>query len=344
MKIVQLGPFPPPHGGVQSNLVAIRDYVRGQGHTCAVINLTRFRREERDEVFYPRTPWGVIGLLLRGRYDIIHLHIGGDLPLRLVLLAFVCALIPRARAVFTFHSGGYPSSGEGRRARPFSLRGLVFRRIDFVIAVNDELLTMFRRFGVSPKRLAMIPPHATLGGKRGKFEGVLADFFASHDPVLVSVSGLEPEYDIPLQMEALGRIVERFPRLGLAVLGGGSQEKQIRAQAASVRCSDHLLISGDVSHAITLQAIAQAAALLRTTWYDGDSIAVREALALGTPVIATDNGMRPAGVHLIPMRDSTALVHAVEEVLAAPRPSAVNEDDRNLRSILAIYEQLFRPI
>ena len=34
MRVVQLGPYPPPHGGVQTNLVAIREYLRRRGHAC----------------------------------------------------------------------------------------------------------------------------------------------------------------------------------------------------------------------------------------------------------------------------------------------------------------------
>ena len=44
MTVLQIGPYPPPHGGVQTNLVAIRDYLRAHGHSAPVINLTRFRR------------------------------------------------------------------------------------------------------------------------------------------------------------------------------------------------------------------------------------------------------------------------------------------------------------
>ena len=52
MRVVLLGPFPPPQGGVQTNLVAIR-YLRRSGHSCDVVNLTRFRREVGDGVYYP---------------------------------------------------------------------------------------------------------------------------------------------------------------------------------------------------------------------------------------------------------------------------------------------------
>jgi glycosyltransferase involved in cell wall biosynthesis len=51
--------------------------------------------------------------------------------------------------------------------------------------------------------------------------------------------------------------------------------------------------------------------MLRTTLFDGDAISVHEALYLGTRVIATDNGMRPGGVRLIPNADRNALVRKI---------------------------------
>ena len=50
--------------------------------------------------------------------------------------------------------------------------------------------------------------------------------------------------------------------------------------------------------------MADCTILLRTTLYDGDAVSVREALWIGTPVIASDNGMRPEGVRLVPKEDA----------------------------------------
>ena len=55
MVVLQLGPYPPPHGGVQTNLVAIRDYLRSRGMAAPVINLTRHRRRDSDDVYYPQS-------------------------------------------------------------------------------------------------------------------------------------------------------------------------------------------------------------------------------------------------------------------------------------------------
>ena len=136
MRVVQLGPYPPPHGGVQTNLVAIREYLRRNGHACDAINLTRFRREDADGVYYPVGAAALMRLLWRLPADILHLHFGGDLTPRLLGLALFCTLLPGRKTVLTFHSGGYPGSPAGQTAAPATLRGFVLRRLDGLIGVN----------------------------------------------------------------------------------------------------------------------------------------------------------------------------------------------------------------
>jgi glycosyltransferase involved in cell wall biosynthesis len=286
----------------------------------------------------------VIALLLRLRYDIIHIHFGGHITLRLLALWLVCSVIPGKRIVLTFHSGGYPSFPEGRNARWGTLRGFIFRRLDRIISVNEEMVAMFKRFGVSADRIRLIPPHGFLQNPASQLRPEIADFFQSHTPVLATVGGLEPEYDIPLQVDVVGDLLPRFPSLGLVIIGAGSLERQMRDLIGSKPYSSHMLLCGDVDHAETLRVIQECRILLRTTLYDGDSIAVREALHFGTPVIATDNGMRPAGVHLMdaPGRDGCRL--AIERILAEPASASpkLREElnDNNLLAVLRLYREL----
>jgi glycosyltransferase involved in cell wall biosynthesis len=343
MIVLQMGPYPPPHGGVQINLVALRKYLLKQGIACPVINLTRFRREDRDGIYYPNTALDVIKLLLTLRYDLIHLHAGGDFSPRHVGLLLLCSLLSGKKIVFTFHSGGYPNSEAGKRAKPRSLRGFVLRRLDGIIAVNEELLDLFRRFGVAPERIRLISPYAVERPSADTpLPQALEAFYASHDPLLVTVSGLEPEYDLPLQIEAVGRLREQFPRLGLTIIGGGSLEHEIRERIDSLPYREHLLLCGDIPHEVTLRAIESADLFLRTTWYDGDSISVREALHLGIPVIATDNGMRPPGVHLIPKSDAAALCRAVGMCLNGAVKADVPPEagTKNLEAVLRFFREL----
>lgn len=345
MRILQMGPYPPPHGGVQTHIVAVRQYLRKNQIPCAVINLTRHRRPTADEVYYPKSAPEVLRLLWRLRYDVIHLHIGGNLTARLLALGFLCSLMPRSKTVLTFHSGGYPVSEEGRAARPRSLRAFALRRFDRVIGVNQELVEFFERVGVAPNRIRLIHPHAlTTQAPADSLSPELEKFFETHNPVLTTVGLLEPEYDLPLQIEVLGLIHKRFHNAGLLIAGSGSLKEELQNLISSKPYAKDILLCGDVPHAVTLRAIAESDVFLRTTLYDGDSISVREALHIGVPVVASDNGMRPDGIHLIPSCDLAALHGAIEARLIErnSRQSRGEADEQNLEAVLEVYRELMQ--
>ena len=343
MRVVQLGPYPPPHGGVQTNLVAIRQHLQSHGHSCDAVNLTRFRSADADGVYYPQGALALMRLLWRLPADLLHLHFGGDLTPRLLGLALYCTLLPGRKTVLTFHSGGYPGSPAGRTASPATLRGFVLRRLDGLIGVNSQIAGLFRKFGVRPERIRTIlpyvvyPPILTL-----PMPERLAAFLAAHRPLLLTVGLLEPEYDLPMQIDCMETILKRFPQAGLLIVGAGSLEAELRQRIASKPYAGNVLLYGDMPHAVTLRATVECDLLLRTTLYDGDSVSVREALYLGTPVIATDNGMRPDGVHLIPASDPDRLCAAIYELLsrAEKRPAVAGDGQENVRAVVAFYEEL----
>ncbi|HJZ98848.1 MAG TPA: glycosyltransferase family 4 protein [Candidatus Solibacter sp.] len=343
MKVVQLGPFPPPHGGVQTNLVAIRDHLRATGHECDVINLTRHRREDADGVYYPRSAGELARLLWRLKADIVHLHYGGELSARLLGLLFLCTLLPGRKTVLTFHSGGYPSSPAGKTAGYATLRGFLFRRLDGVIAVNAEIAAMFRKFGVKQERIRTILPFVVRPpDPNTPMPPRLAEFFAAHKPVLLTVGLLEPEYDLSMQIDVMGDVVARHAKAGLIIAGAGSLEESLRRQIESKPYAKNVLLYGDMPHPVTMCATVECDAMLRTTLYDGDSVSVREALYLGTPVIATDNGMRPEGVILIPTSNPARLVDAICDVAAGGthRTDPAGDGQENIRAVVDFYRTL----
>jgi glycosyltransferase involved in cell wall biosynthesis len=332
---------------VQSNLVAIRKFLRKQKISCEVINITRHRKEEADEVYYPESALQLLRLLWRIDYDVLHLHLGGTLSRRLLSLSLACTLQKKAKSVLTFHSGGYPSTPEAAATGPGSLAGFVLRRFDALIGVNPEIVAFFHKLGVPQQKTRLIYPHAFLpeDAPAAKMPEPLHSFFAQHSPVLLSVGLLEPEYDLPLQIEAISGVRKTFPNAGLVMIGSGSLETQLRNRIAADPNAEHILLAGDVPHAATMKAIATAQLMLRTTLYDGDAVSVREAIHLGTPVVATDNGMRPAGVHLIPKCDLDSLLRATDQILNT-ESTAQNEapaaDENNLQAVLNLYQDLLR--
>jgi glycosyltransferase involved in cell wall biosynthesis len=328
---------------VEISLAALHDFLRQREIGCEVVNLTRHRKTEGCGVYYPAKATEVLRLLVQRKADIIHLHVGGEVTWRLLGLSFFCSLLPGRRLVLTLHSGGYPSSPAGRAARLVSLRGFVFRRFDGLIGVNREIADMFAKFGVPYSKIRLILPFVLPAQVPDvALPEKMHRFFEAHSPVMLTVSGLEPEYELPLQIDILEFMRRVRPRAGLLILGTGSREADILQAINAKGYADHILLAGDVPHDVVLCAMSRSDILLRTTLYDGDSIAVREALHLGLPVVATDNGMRPDGVNLIPVSDREALFRAVHAVLNVPRarPKSIGADVSNLVAVTQFYREL----
>ncbi len=344
LHVLQLGPVPPPEGGISRNMLAIREELRAVGHRCSIIATSKSTIESNEpDVYHPRSKAAWVGLLRNLDYDILHLHIGGELTKRVLALAFACTLFGGKRTVLTLHSGGFASTDSAKNAHPSSLTGRIFQRFSRIIGVNEDLADVFRRYGVRQEKLSVVLPYSLKTPDDNiSVPPPLTSFCTSHSPLLLAVGGLEKDYDPLMQIAAMRDIVRDLPNAGLMIVGGGSMQTEVEAAIQKSGYADNIYLTGNVDHAVTLHLMKDADIVLRTTLFDGDAISVREALFLGTPVIATDNGMRPDGVELIGVGDVVALVERVKDVAGRERPFKVQEqaDNANIARVLAIYNDL----
>jgi glycosyltransferase involved in cell wall biosynthesis len=343
MRVLQIGPYSPPHGGIQAHVVALRKFLQENGVVCDVIDVNRFRVTDGAGVFGPRNAMHLFWLLLTLPADVVHLHVGGNLTSRLLALSLICGWLPNRKSILTFHSGGYPTSPEGLKASPRTLRGRILSQFDRVIGVNQPIVDVFKRYGVSDSHVKLIAPHALPGfPTEVELTKPFDEFFKQHHPVMLSVGLLEPEYDLKIQIDVLGEVLDRFPQAGLIMIGSGSLETELRRCIATKPYREHIMLPGDVPRHITLRVIAESDLFLRTTLFDGDSISLREAKHFDVPVIATDRAARPEGVRIIPAEHRSALLQAIELELAANRvkQSKTGPDNRNLEAVLRIYNEM----
>ncbi len=344
MHILQLGPMPPPEGGVSRNMLAIREELIKRGHSCSVIATTKSSCIVNEcDIYYPRSAAELLRLLRSIKFDLLHLHVGGDIGRRILGLAFASTFFAGKRSVLTIHSGAFPLTAAARSARKMSLTGLIFRRFGRVIAINDDLADVFKRYGVEAGNIREILPFSLgLPDQNVAVPADLEEFYAAHWPVLLSVGGLERDYDPIFQIEAMRDILGDFPEAGLMLVGEGSMRRKVESKVVESGYANSIRIAGNVEHAVTLLLIERADMLLRTTLFDGDAISVREALFLGTPVIATDNAMRPVGTHLIGIGDRRGLVEHVRKLAAAipGRPDRRTRDDSNVKKVIDLYNEL----
>ena len=139
--------------------------------------------------------------------------------------------------------------------------------------------------------------------------------------VIGAVGRLEPQKRFDLLIEAFATLAASRPDLRLLIAGEGSSRAALEAQIAAtnlgLRC--HLVGQADViqfHHALDLYVQSSA--------YEGTPNVVLEAMAMETPIVATDVGgtseLAFDGVHalIIPHGSTTALVGAMLSALDDP--------------------------
>jgi glycogen(starch) synthase len=117
-------------------------------------------------------------------------------------------------------------------------------------------------------------------------------------------------------VQAMPRLRSRWPEIGCVVMGIGADCREASALVAKHGMNGAVWLAGDLDHELCLQLMSRSAVFVRPTIRDGDSISVREAVALSVPVVASRVGTRPDGVLLFEPGDVDGIVEQVSAALS----------------------------
>lgn len=153
-------------------------------------------------------------------------------------------------------------------------------------------------------------------------------WFADPDcPLLLGVGELSARKDFATLIRALALVRRRRP-CRLLILGEGGARASLLALAGELRVAEAVDLPGFVP--APYPYLAHADLLVSSSRWEGLSFVLIEALALGTPVVATDCPSGPAEIlqhgrygTLVPVGDAEALAAAIEATLDRPRPAPV---------------------
>src|SRR2546423_1528323 len=126
LHVVQLGPVPPPEGGISRNIQAIREELGARGHRCSIVATSRSSRSVPEaDVYHPATAFKLIRQVRALKPDVLHLHIGGDLTTRVLALTLAATFLTK-QTVLTVHSGAYPLTCAAKRASARAAHAYIF--------------------------------------------------------------------------------------------------------------------------------------------------------------------------------------------------------------------------
>lgn len=340
-------------GGAERNTVLIASEMARRGHPVLVIvdretGPNRALLEDSVDVVvlgsgYRAHVSGLRRNLSDWRADVVFARLG-LCPIIATLAA------PRGcKVIISYHNPYDPKTSLGVR---LSWRGvaLLSRLSHATFGVSGDITTQLKRFGARSSRCHTIPNPAAIEWIDARKTAPLPEAFPTSRPFLLAVGRFVPQKGYPNLIAAYARIANDIEQ-DLVILGEGPLEQELRAQVAAAGLEDRIHFAGYAENPFPIYAAARLFVL--ASQFEGFGNVIVEALACGTPVVATNCPGGPKDIldhgkygTLVPVGDPPALATAIVAALATsanPQANMARASDYALTHITDRYIDLVSP-
>lgn len=313
-------------GGAQRDTILLANEIAARGHAVDLLTLVPegfLRPLVRDGVAIIPIDGGklrsaVPGLrraLIERRPSVL---ISAEAAPNLVAL-FAARLMPRRiRPHVVLREVSSPSIAE--RLDPYRQNRVAYRILHLVYRFADVVLTLtegarrdlVQNFGVPEDRVVQMSANAVI-------ETAVADQGNREDGLVVSVGRLSPEKDYATLIRAFARLGRKDWRLEIA--GDGPMREPLQSLIRELGVEDRVTLLGFVADPFSVFQRAELA--VSSSRYEGFGNAIVEALACGTPVVATDCPYGPREILaggscglLVPVSNPDALALGITQAMA----------------------------
>jgi len=239
---------------------------------------------------------------------VFHAHLSTPSACRYALIAARLARLPVVATVQLY----VPVTGR-RATYPQLLFSL---GVDRYIAVSNEVAKRMRPLCFAPARKIRVIHN---GVPIEQFEAASAALPRNGRarPVVLAVARLHPQKGLEYLLEA----ATRLPDVRFLVAGDGQERSALERKASALGVDNRLEFLGERDDVPALLKAADVFVL--PSLYEGLPVSVLEAMAAGTPVVATAVGGTTEAVVdgesgiLVPPRDPNALANAIRDLLSS---------------------------
>jgi colanic acid/amylovoran biosynthesis glycosyltransferase len=310
--------IPVPQAHLQRTLRAAGRLLSRRSWHRAAVDALDVRRHGRDAASLVRL-YTALSFLHAEPYDVLHAQFGnlGPVAERLVRLGAV-----RAKLVTSFR-GADVSMHLAARPEPFRE---LFATGDLFLPVSERFREEIVAAGAPAERVAVLRSGISLG--RFAFEPRQPPVGR---PVLLFAGRLTEKKGLTYLIDAVAMLAARGRDLELVIVGDGRLAEPLERQSRELALGERVRFLGKQSQDDLIATIRRAHVFVApsVTASSGDQEGVpnvlKEAMASGMPVVATDHGGIPELVEdgvsgfLVPERDTTALAQRIAALLDDPQ-------------------------
>lgn len=309
------GRVPPPIGGMAVHLQRLIPHLRLAGISMHMYSVGRPtpRHPQVTQVSHRRLRWLLSRLLWRG--EALHYVLSDDTSARFA--AACLSFFRRSKVVLRVGGASLERAAASDSLIERRMVRFAIRNASAVIGVSEKICDLATAMGA--KWVLHVP-----GFIAGDFEPTplpkeVGEFLGAGDGPVILASGEVQAMDEDLYgAYKLLDLLERIPDVRLVfyayriTLDAGFQDMLAREIEKRGLQGRYFLFRSGTD---LVPAMQRCDLMVRPTTSDGDSNAVREALHLDLPVVASDCVARPDGVITFPLRDLNAFHETVVRVL-----------------------------
>lgn len=321
-KHLEIGNYPPPYDGWGTHTKFVVDEIRRRGHICSVLKINDGRQFKSAEYVDVQNGLDyalkVLGFAIRGFSLNTHVNAESSKGFWLAFISTVMGRMFLRRATITFH-GGIPQSyfPAPTSSLWYWKFKLLFALASGILCDSDDIKRHIVRYGVHPGKIGTAAGFSAqnLSHQTVPMNSETEKFLRSHHPLLFCYVSYRPEYRLDVLRAGMALFRKSHPHAGFIWLGFPEKELPAANQYVSEFLEDEkqsLLLLGCLSHDEFLTLLLRCDAKLRTPACDGVSASVLESLALGIPVVASQNGRRPDGVITYSEMDAVDMCRKLE--------------------------------
>jgi len=303
LKVLEISSYPPPLAGWGMRVHILKKVMESQSHVCEVLNIGKGRFQKGRDFIPVFGAFDYARKVFKHRRKgfLIHMHLNGDSPkgMMLSILALTISLLTFRRPVVTFHAGPvqkyFPQSQAPGLMLVFKYIFTVPRHI---ICNSNVEKKAIQGYGIPARKII---PIQAFTRQYLEFSSVvlpekIENFYQRFPFIISCYLFYRPQYFIEEMMNALEGVIAKRKDVGILIMGPDRETEPIKKLINRHGLDKHILLTGNQQHDNFLTIIKNSHIYLRTHWKDGVCSSVLEALSLGVPVVAAENGTRPPSV------------------------------------------------
>jgi len=143
-------------------------------------------------------------------------------------------------------------------------------------------------------------------------------------PVIGCVGRLRWEKGQVILIEAMPKVLERFPNARLLLIGDGPDRKKLESRASALGLADSIVWLGSVTHDDAMRYMSSMDVLVVPSLFEGFGLVAAEGMAAELPVVGSNvDGLAEViednvTGYLVPPEDSELLAQAIIRLLSSP--------------------------